>query len=170
MIVWVIGLAGAGKTTIGQALYNQLKAQNPKTVFLDGDHIRQIFGNDLSHTIEDRRKNGERICQLCNFFDNEGIDAVCAVLSLFPDQQAWNRKNFSSYFEIFVDTSWKTLLRRDQKGLYSDAQSGQIQNVVGVDIPFEPPPNPDMIIEGDSDQESLDVTINTILQQLQTIN
>lgn len=168
MIIWIVGLAGAGKTTLGKALYDRIKPEKPNTVFLDGDHFRKIMGNDLSHTIEDRRKNGQKISQLCKFFDDEGLNAICAVLSLFPDQQAWNRENFSNYFEIYVDVSWDTLIRRDQKGLYSGAKAGRIKNVVGVDIPFEPPPNPDWIIKENGEPAPIEVTVNNILQQLQT--
>lgn len=151
MVIWLIGLAGAGKTTIGKAVHARLKARNAATVFLDGDHMRAIMGDDLGHALDDRRKNGRRLCRLCEFLDREGIDVVCAILSLFHDHQAWNRETFSRYFEVFIDVPWDTLVARDQKGLYSDAQSGRIKNVAGMDIPFDPPPNADLVIRNDGD-------------------
>jgi adenylylsulfate kinase-like enzyme len=46
LIVWVIGLSGAGKSAIGAALHREMKKDNSATVLIDGDEIRRIFGND----------------------------------------------------------------------------------------------------------------------------
>lgn len=146
MVIWLIGLAGAGKTSIGRAVYAQLKRRNPATVFLDGDHVRAIMGEDLGHSIEDRRRNGWRICRLCEYFDSQDIDVVCCILSLFHDQQRWNREKLRRYFEVFVDVPMKVLEARDQKGLYSAARAGTTRNVAGIDIPFKPPETPDLVI------------------------
>src|SRR5882757_1142044 len=100
MVIWLIGLAGAGKTSIGKALYQRLKTERQSTVFLDGDLVREIMGNDLGHTLEDRRKNGWRICRLCSYLDKQGIDVVCATLNQFHEQQRWNRENLERYFEV----------------------------------------------------------------------
>ena len=71
MIIWIIGLAGSGKTTIGKIVYAELKARKPSTVFLDGYRFRMIMGNDLGHTLKDREANGERMFQLCSYLDSE---------------------------------------------------------------------------------------------------
>lgn len=146
MIVWIIGLAGAGKTVIGRELHGLWKQTDKATIFLDGDHVREIMGNDLGHTLEDRRANGWRICRLCQYLDQQGINVVCSILSLFPEQQAWNREQYSSYFEVFVEVPLEVLAARDQKGLYSGARAGAIKNVAGFDIPFTPPPHADMTV------------------------
>jgi cytidine diphosphoramidate kinase len=147
MVIWLIGLAGSGKTSIGKALYARMKAQNPATVLLDGDHVRALMGDDLGHTIEDRRRNGQRICNLCRYFDSQDIDAVACVLSLFHDQQAQNRSDLKDYFEVFIDVPMEVLEQRDQKQLYSGARAGRIKNVAGIDIPFAPPKHPDLVIK-----------------------
>ena len=145
MVIWIIGLAGAGKTTIGREVYNLLKSRKPNVVFLDGDHIREIMGNDLGHTIEDRRSNAWRICRLCQYLDSQEIDVVCAILSIFHDAQEWNQLNYSRYFEIYIEVPMDELVARDQKGLYSRAYRNEIADVVGVDIHFAPPPHPDFV-------------------------
>ena len=119
MVIWIIGLAGAGKTTIAKALYTRLKTEDRATVMLDGDAIREIFAGDLGFTLEDRRRNGWRICQMCKYLDDQGINVVCATLSQFHEQQDWNRENFSQYFEVYLEVDMNVLIRRDQKGLYS---------------------------------------------------
>jgi len=105
------------------------------------------MGDDLGHTVKDRRKNAWRICHLCEYLDNQGIDVVCAILSIFHDTQEWNRDHYSQYFEVFIEVPMEILIERDQKGLYSGALNGEITNVVGVDIPFEPPPCADIIVD-----------------------
>jgi len=147
MVVWLIGLAGAGKTTLAKALFGLMKPANPATVLIDGDRVREIMGGEVGHTLEARRNNGWRMCRLCKYLDEQEIDVVCATLSQFHDQQDWNRQNFSRYFEIFLDVPMEVLIKRDQKGLYSGALAGKIKDVVGLDMPFPPPRAPDLVIE-----------------------
>jgi adenylylsulfate kinase-like enzyme len=106
-----------------------------------------MMGNDLGHTLEDRRANGWRMCRLCAYLDQQSINVVCATLSQFHDQQCWNRNTFSQYFEVFIDVPLEILIQRDQKGLYSGALAGTIKNVVGVDMPFLPPVAPDLVVD-----------------------
>jgi adenylyl-sulfate kinase len=146
MVIWIIGLAGAGKTTIGRALHVLLQRSGRPVAFLDGDHVREMMDNDLGHTLEDRRKNGRRMSRICHYLDSQGIDVVCATLSQFDEHQSWNRANCSRYFEVYLDVPMDVLVARDQKGLYSGALAGTIKDVVGVDMPFPPPKNPDMVI------------------------
>ena len=146
MVVWLIGLAGAGKTTIGRALYARIRAQKPNVLFLDGDDVRTIMGNDLGHTMEDRHANAWRICRLCAYLDRQGVDVVCAILSLFPDTRAWNRDHYSRYVEVYIDVPLEVLKARDQKGLYSRAEAGLISNVAGMDLRFVPPRSPDLVL------------------------
>lgn len=166
MIIWMIGLAGSGKTTIGSALYERMKKDNPATVFLDGDHIRKIWGDDLGYTIEDRKLNGWRICNLCHFLDCQGIDVVACVLSLFHNQQDWNRKNLSEYFEVFIDVPMEVLEKRDQKQLYSGARAGKVKSVAGIDIPFVPPKCPNLVIPNGSICENFDVYTDMIMEAI----
>lgn len=146
MVIWLIGLSAAGKTTVGRLLAERLKTQAANLVLLDGDLLRDVWGDRLGHDVEGRRRNAHRISHLCRMLDQQGIHVVAAVLSLFPDWQQWNREQFSRYFEIFLDVPMAELEARDPKGLYARARAGQEPNVVGVDIPFPRPPAPDLTI------------------------
>lgn len=146
MVIWITGLSGAGKTTVGRHLYNMCRDHDPATVFLDGDEIRRIFRHDKGnepYSVHGRRKNAERITELCAWLDRQNINVICCILSIFQDMRDSNRENFSRYFEVYLDAPMSVLSER--RTLYSDAKQGAITNVVGVDIPFTEPSHPDLV-------------------------
>ena len=152
MVTWMIGLSRAGKTTLSKLLYDRLKPHVNNLVLLDGDIIRELFRNDVDHTIEGRRKNAERLSHLSKFLSDQNIHVIAAVLSIFPEWQAWNRKNIIAYQEVYIKASIDVLEKRDINNLYFQAKSGKIKNVVGIDIPFPEPENPDLVIENNIDR------------------
>lgn len=147
MVVWLIGMSGSGKTTVGRLLYEKAKRRYQNTVFLDGDALREIWGDNLGHTIEDRKKNADRICALCMFLDEQGINVISTVLSIFHEAQEWNRKKYSKYYEVYLKVPLEELIRRDSKGLYGKALRGEMKNVVGIDIKFPVPKKSDLVIK-----------------------
>jgi adenylylsulfate kinase-like enzyme len=147
MIVWLIGLSGAGKTTVGTRLAARLRAELPNVVYLDGDLLREVWGGDLSHDVAGREVNAARLSKLCLMLDRQDIHVVAAVLSIFPHWQAWNRENLSDYFEVFLDVPMDVVVARDTKGLYRAALEGRGGDVVGVDIPFPRPAAPDLVLD-----------------------
>ena len=166
MIVWLIGLSGAGKSTIGRPLVCRLRKQWNSVVYLDGDDLRDIWGEQLGYDVKSRRINAHRISHLCQMLDRNGISAVATVLSIFPEWQKWNRQNFSSYFEIFLDVPLDVLHARDPKGIYANARKGEMENVVGIDIAFPTPPNPDLVISNGHQMTDVTPVVEEILAVL----
>jgi len=148
-LYWLTGYSGAGKTTVGKELYKILKEENNATVFLDGDEMRKVFGDDLGYTKEDRYKAAMRYAKLCNFLTSQGLDVVCCTVSMFNAVRDWNRENTKNYIEVYLKVPQEVLQERDQKGMYSGQQQGTTNNVVGVDLVMEEPQNPNIIIEND---------------------
>ncbi len=151
-VYWITGLSGAGKTTIGTLWYQYLKEQFPNTVLLDGDQLRQVFLNDLGYSKEDRKKSAMRNANLCKMLSEQGIHVVCCTISMFDEVRQWNRKQIKNYHEIYVKTSFETLQKRDQKGLYTNAKEGKEGDLVGVHIVLEEPKNPDIILYNDGEK------------------
>ena len=166
MVVWIIGLSGAGKTTLANEVVACTRNVEPKVVLIDGDMVREVFGNDLGHTMKDRRTNAWRICKLCKLLDDQGINVVCAILSLFPENRSWNRKNLKSYYEVFIDTPMQDLVFRDPKRIYSRFNRGEIHDVAGMDLEFLRPNNADLIINNVGPNEMLLSHANTIVEKL----
>ena len=146
MIMWLIGLSGSGKTTLGNALCENLRSKEINVVHLDGDLIRELFQNDLSHSIDDRMENSKRLMKLSEFLDINKINVVCSVVSLFPEHRQQLRRTVSDYFEVFVDTNLNVLKQRDSKGLYKKFDQGALKNLAGLDLHFPRPTEPDLLI------------------------
>lgn len=161
-LVWITGLSGSGKTTIGREVYNKLKSNNPNTVFLDGDSFREILGNDLGHTPSDRLENAKRISRMCSFLVSQEINVVCATMSLYKEVHDFNRKKIKNYIEVFIECNIDELIRRDQKGLYSKAVKGELENVVGVNLPYDKPAQCELVIDN-SEQNGLNEKVQKIL-------
>ncbi len=148
-VYWITGLSGAGKTTIGRLFYERLKDTQPATVFLDGDILRRVFGEDLGYSEEDRRRCAMRYSRICQLLVRQEINVIICTISMFHAVREWNRINIPGYREIYIKVSLHTLYDRDQKGLYSGNTAEADKTVAGFHIPFEEPADPDLILQND---------------------
>ena len=167
MVIWITGLSGAGKTSIGRAVLDLWRQDNPAVVLVDGDHVREILGRDRldDYTLAGRRAVAEPIVALCKWLDGQGIDVVCCTTSSFPDLLRANRDAFRGYFEVFVDVPMEVVATRSASDLYGRAQRGEVANVIGVDIPYTPPEAPDLIVDNHPVAEDFTDVARTILKQ-----
>jgi adenylylsulfate kinase len=148
-VVWITGLPGAGKTTIAEEVHRLLKARSSAVVRLDGDVFREAMGNDLGYDMADRLENARRLSRFCRLLSTQGLDVVCATVSLFHEIHVWNRTNLPRYLEVYLRVSAATLRARDQKMLVSAGK-----NVVGVDQPFDEPVDAHLVLDNDDGQQS----------------
>jgi len=148
-VCWITGLSGAGKTTIGNYFVEELKLHFPNVVFLDGDDLRELFGAQIGHTLDERLNLAKRYSRLCKMLSDQEIIVVCATISMFHEVRKWNRKNITNYFEVYIRTPKNILIERNSKGIYKNANDEGLPNVVGIDLHFEEPENPDITIDND---------------------
>lgn len=149
MVYWITGLSGAGKTTIGNALYYRICEKKNNVVILDGDILKQLVGNDLGYSAEERLERAKRYSNLCKVLSNQGIDVIICTIAMFQSIRDYNRKYIENYMEIYLEVSEETLKRRDRKGLYSGYKVGTVKNIAGMDQKVEFPENPDILIKND---------------------
>ena len=166
-VFWVTGLSGAGKSTIGGLLYDRIKEKEDNVFFIDGDRIREVYQN-TDYSEAGRKKIAYMNMRLCKMLTEQGIDVVIAVIGMKDEYREWNRKNYESYFEIYLEVPMEELIRRDSKGLYSKALRKEIKNVYGIDLPYEEPKYPDIHIINDSSNTPEEVC-QRIIEQLDSL-
>ena len=154
-MIWVTGLSGAGKTTLCASLYDLLKPRIPELILLDGDAVRTAFGHDLTHRESDRVRQVKRLQSISKLLADQGCVVLVAVLYAHPSLLAWNRANLPGYAEIYLDASLDMVMARDDKELYARALTGELRDVVGIDIPWHAPEAPDVRIDVDAGEAPL---------------
>tara|TARA_B100000989_G_scaffold77723_1_gene55209 strand:+ start:1535 stop:2044 length:510 start_codon:yes stop_codon:yes gene_type:complete len=135
MVIWITGISGAGKTTLGKYFIKK----NKDFLYFDGDIFRKIFRNDIKYTLKDRDINAQRLTRLIKYLSFQNINLIVAANITSSRYRSWCRKNIKNYVEIFIDAKMSNLIKRDYKKLYSNALSKKIKNVVGIDIKFKRP-------------------------------
>ncbi len=158
-LYWITGLSGAGKTTIGNRLYYQMKLEKPNTIILDGDVLKTIVGKNLGYKREERLEKAYRYSTLCKLLTDQGINVIICTIAMFDEVRTWNRTNIEYYVEVFLDVELEILKRRNQKKLYSQKKA----DIVGIDIEVEYPKNPDIIIKN-TDRQLVKESVKSILE------
>lgn len=162
MVIWITGLSGAGKSTICDVLHEILKADLPELVILDGDAVRAAFGHNLGYKEEDRVKQAHRLQSLARVLSDQDLIVIVGVLYNNAELLAWNRAELKNYFEVYLKASLDTVQSRDPKGLYAKRNSGELADVVGIDIPWNEPENPDLVLNMDQPGNPRDMALRII--------
>ena len=163
-LFWITGLSCAGKTTIGKLLYQHLKEKENNVIFMDGDMLREVYQN-TDYSEEGREKIAYTNMRLCKMLTDQGIDVVVAVIGMRSAYWKWNREHIDNYYEIYLKVPMEVLIARDKKGLYQRALNHEIINVYGIDMPFDEPSDPSVLVVNDSSLSPEEVSqsiINTL--------
>jgi adenylylsulfate kinase len=163
--VWFTGLSGAGKSTIAEMLYHELKARGMKTEILDGDVVRQNLSKGLGFSKEDRDTNILRIGFVAEMLTRNGVAAICCPISPYKQTRDAVRAQIGDFVEVYVHATLEELAEhRDPKGLYKKAMAGEITGFTGVDDPYEVPEDPELVLDTmvETPEESLRNTLNRL--------
>lgn len=174
LVVWFTGLSGSGKSTIANLVELELSKMKVLTYILDGDNVRGGLNKDLNFSESGRKENIRRIAEVAKLFLDSGVIILAAFVSPYARDREMVRDivDNENFIEVYINTSIEECEKRDVKGLYRRARSGEIKNMTGIDAPYEPPSNPDIEIltEKMSIQESVDYIVDFIKTKLNINN
>jgi adenylylsulfate kinase len=158
MVIWLMGISGAGKTTIGHEIKKHLK----NAYMIDGDEMRKFFNNDLGYSSIDREANMKRFIVAAHVLDQNDVCTIICCISAFQKHRDFCREKIPGYNEIYLKRDISSSIKNDVKKMYAE-NKGKTE-IIGIDIVFDEPTNPDLILE--TDKLSIDETIERLTQYL----
>ena len=148
-VLWFTGLSGSGKSTIANLVEKKLHRMNRHTFLLDGDNVRHGLNKDLGFTEADRIENIRRVGEVAKLMADAGLIVITAFISPFKAEREMVRAMLPAgeFVEVFIDTPLSVAEKRDVKGLYKKARSGDLKNFTGIDSPYEAPAQAEIRID-----------------------
>ena len=162
-VIWFTGLSGAGKTTLAEKLAAYLKAKGEKCELLDGDTVRNIFPQ-TGFTKKERDEHVKRMGFLASMLERNGVTVLASFISPYRESRDFVRKMCRNFVEVYVSTSLEVCEKRDVKGLYKKARSGEIKSFTGIDDPYEAPLHPEITIN--TAEETVEESLERLLKFL----
>ena len=148
LVVWLCGLSGSGKSTIANAAERVLHQQGRFTTILDGDNLRTGLNSNLGFSDEDRLENIRRISEVAKVFVSQGVITFVSAITPRGELRDLARGLLGNdLFEVYIKASYEACEQREVKGLYAKAARGEIAHFTGKDGSFEPPQNPDLVLD-----------------------
>lgn len=167
-VIWLTGLPGSGKTTIARGLEKELKVRDLKVEVFDGDEVRKNLSKGLGFSKEDRDTHNKRVIYVCKLLTRNGTNAIVSLISPYRSTRAYAREQLPKFVEVYLKCSLEECIRRDPKGLYKKALAGEINNMTGIQDPYEEPLNPEVVL--DTEHESSKYNIQKVLAKLKELS
>src|ERR671918_2167013 len=163
-VIWFTGLSGSGKTTIAHEVEEKLLDAGVPVEILDGDVVRENLSKGLGFSEEDRNTNIRRIAFVAHLLQRNGTFVITAAISPYKAIRDEARAMIKDFVEVFADAPLDVCEGRDVKGLYAKARAGEIKGFTGIDDPYEPPANPEVMCR--TDRESVDESAQKVIDKL----
>lgn len=167
-VVWLTGLPGSGKTTIAKNVAEKLREKGYRVEVIDGDWARKTISLGAGFTRDERRIHLHRVAWVARLLARNGVIVLCSFVSPYRDVRRMIREIIEEdapFVEVYVKASLEEVMRRDPKGLYKRALKGEIKHMTGIDDPYEPPENPDLVL--DTEVESVEESVGKLLRLLE---
>ena len=173
-VIWIMGLSGAGKTTLAEQLTCRLQKDRLRPILLDGDELRNIFEAASSegqpYSRDSRINLGLKYGLLCKTLSTQGFIVIIATIAMFNEIYLWNRENLKNYLEIYLKVPLDELCLRDHKKIYQRYKKGTLNNVAGLDVTVDEPLSSDIIYDFSSKPflwDSPENLIDNLMEELE---
>jgi len=163
-VVWFTGLPSSGKSTLAQRLKDELIKRGFRVEVLDGDVVREHISRGLGFSKEDRDENIRRIYHVAYLLKRNGVVVITAAISPYREIRQEARELLKDFVEVYASCPVEKCIERDVKGMYKKALAGEIKNFTGIDDPYEPPKNPEVVCE--TDKETVEESVKKIINKL----
>ena len=163
--LWFTGLPCSGKTTVTQALAEELASRQLRHEILDGDEVRKNLTHDLGFSRKDRRENVLRNAFVAKLLARNGVISMAALITPYNDTQQELREKLNDCHMVYVNCPVEVCADRDVKGMYEKAKKGEIENFTGISDPYEEPIDPEIVIH--SHEEDIEESTQKVLNYLE---
>jgi len=167
LVVWLTGLPGSGKTTIATKVAAKLRQMGYRVEVLDGDWVRKTINPDAGFTREERRRHLLRVAWITRLLARNGVIVLCSFVSPYREVRSEVRRIVEEevpFIEVYVNAPLEECIRRDPKGLYKKALRGEIKHFTGITDPYEPPENPDLVL--DTVNDTVETNVEKLLAKI----
>ncbi len=166
VVIWFTGLSGSGKTTIAHVLEQKLAEADVPVELLDGDVVRENLSKGLGFSKEDRDTNIRRIAFVAHLLQRNGVFVITAAISPYRAIREEARMMAKDFVEVYANAPLEVCEERDVKGLYVKARAGEIKGFTGIDDPYEPPTDAEVVCHtaDETVQESAKKVIDKLVE------
>lgn len=164
-VIWIMGLSGAGKTTLANELHRILKENGQLSIVLDGDMLRAGVNKDLGFDYASRSENIRRTAEMAKLLIDNNFIVICSLITPLESDRNMVRTILNEkLIEVFLDCPIEVCEHRDVKGLYKKARGGEIKNFTGIDTAFEIPQKAHIIVS--TSKETVADSCNKLYDQV----
>lgn len=165
--IWITGLPASGKSTIAGLVQNHFKSKNIPVMILDGDELRKTLSSDCDYTEKGRKEHNRRVIEIAKLLVKNGITTIIPLISPYRETRDRARKEIPNFVEVYTKASLDTCIKRDPKGLYKKAQAGEIQNMTGLQSPYEEPLHSEITL--DTEKNTPQECLNALIKKLEKL-
>ncbi|MCH7704259.1 MAG: adenylyl-sulfate kinase [Planctomycetes bacterium] len=165
--IWLTGISGSGKSTIGAGVRDALKQRGRSVELLDSGRIRKQINRSLGFSREEIEAHTMRLGYECNLLNRNGVIAIVAAVSPYRDVRDRLREYIDDFVEVYCRCAMEVLLARDDKGLFERAKRGEIQHVAGINAPYEEPISPEALLN--TDQQGKEECVYKVVATLEVL-
>ena len=162
-IIWMTGLPCSGKTTIAKKLLEHI----PNLAILDGDEMRELLSPNEDFSRSGIINHNKKVANIAKLLLDHDVSACVSKISPFVENRDDARQILKdhNFLEVYVKCSINSCEKRDVRGMYKKARSGEMSNFIGIHVTYEPPINPELVV--DTENSTIDDSVQKILDWIE---